>query len=52
MGVEYTEESVSDIFESFYHSKKSVRNDGGIYMFDGMVIYPDGSMVDESEIDY
>lgn len=52
MGAEYTEETISEVFETFYHSKSSVRSDGGIYMFDGMVIYPDGSMIDITDVEY
>ncbi len=52
MGINYTEETINDVFDAFYHSISCVRDDGGIYMFEGMVVYPDGSMIDESKEDY
>ena len=49
LGITYTEETVDEKFDAFYHTLESVRCDGGIYAFDGMVIYPDGSIIDERE---
>lgn len=48
-GCIFTESNTDDKFKAFYHSRDSLRCDGGIYAFDGMVIYPDGSIIDERE---
>lgn len=49
LGVTYTEDTIDEKFDAFYHTLESVRCDGGIYAFDGMIIYPDGSIEDEKE---
>ncbi len=49
LGVIYSQETVDEKFDAFYHTLDSVRDDGGIYAFDGMIIYPDGTIEDEHE---
>jgi hypothetical protein len=43
-GKEYLEKDCDDIFLSFYHSRESLNEMGGVYLFDGTWVYPDGSM--------
>jgi hypothetical protein len=40
----YFEKDCNEIFLSFYHCKEALNDLGGVYMFEGMWVYPDGSM--------
>ncbi len=43
-GKEYTQEEADPVFDSFYHTKYALNGNNGVYMADGVWIYPDGSM--------
>lgn len=43
-GVDYFEEDCNDTFLSFYDCKDALNDLGGVYMFEGTWVYPDGSM--------
>jgi hypothetical protein len=43
-GKKYYEKDCNDIFLAFYHSKTSLNGLGGVYLSEGIWIYPDGSM--------
>jgi len=43
-GNDYFKEDCSDTFLSFYDCRGALNNLGGVYMFEGMWVYPDGSM--------
>jgi len=42
--VEWFKEDCSDIFVNCYHSKSDLNFEGGVYLGDGMWVYPDGKM--------
>lgn len=42
-GESYNEKECSELFRSLYSHRGSLNEDGGIYMSDGMWVYPDGS---------
>lgn len=41
---EYFEKDCDDLFLAFYHDADMLNNSGGVYMGDGLCVYPDGSM--------
>ena len=43
-GKDYNEEDCNDIFLGFYHTTDALNGEGGVYLSDGIWIYPDGSM--------
>ena len=42
-GKKYSEEECDDVYTAFYHSRDALGFDGGVYMSEGIWIYPDGS---------
>lgn len=38
----WEEEDCNEIFVNCYHSRDSLNCEGGVYMFDGTWVYPDG----------
>ena len=45
----YQENDCADLFLVFYNSKNSLSLNGGVYAYDDMYIYPDGTIVDTEE---
>ena len=43
-GKDYTEEECSDTFLAFYNGRYSLNGLGGVYVAEGIWVYPDGSM--------
>ena len=48
-GKVYTEKNVDEKFAAFYHSPDSLSLDGGVYAYDQMLVFPDGSVCHENE---
>jgi hypothetical protein len=40
----YYEEDCDDVFICFYHCRESLNDECGVYMAEGIWVYPDGSM--------
>lgn len=47
-GKKYFEDDCADIFLGFYTCKEALNEFGGVYLSEGIWVYPDGSMEDES----
>ena len=47
-GKKYYEEDCDEIFSTFYNNVLALNENCGVYISDGMWIYPDGTMEDES----
>lgn len=43
-GAKYDKEDCDDIFISFYHCKEALNDMCGVYLSEGMWIYPDGNI--------
>lgn len=47
-GKEYYEKDCDEMYITFYNDVMALNENGGVYMSDGMWVYPDGTMEDES----
>lgn len=43
-GIYWKEEDCDDIFTSFYHDRESLNFEMGVYVSEGIWVYPDGKM--------
>lgn len=43
-GKDYYKKDCDDMFLSFYDCREALNDLGGVYMFEGTWVYPDGSM--------
>ena len=43
-GKEYYEKDCDDVFLAFYHCKETLNGANGVYVSEGLWVYPDGSM--------
>jgi hypothetical protein len=41
-GITYLEKDCDELFVAFYNDKHSLNDEGGVYVSDGMWVYPDG----------
>ena len=47
----WREKDCNDVFLAFYNGPYSILGDGGVYMFHGDYIYPDGTIYNEEDED-
>jgi len=43
-GKDWNEEDCDDVFISFYHTRDSLNFEMGVYVSEGVWVYPDGKM--------
>lgn len=48
-GMLWGKSEVSDVFDTYYHSRAQLMDDGGVYVTDGIVVYPDDEDEEEDE---
>ena len=46
-GKAYSKKDCDSVFLSFYHDEDALNGSGGVYMAEGMLVYPDGSMTSD-----
>jgi hypothetical protein len=47
-GKEYYEKDCDEMYLTFFNDVMALNQNAGVYMSDGMWVYPDGTMEDES----
>lgn len=43
----YYEKDCDDVYTSFYHTRFALMFNSGVYVSDGVIVYPDGTMEDQ-----
>ncbi len=43
-GEKYYEKDCDETFTCFYTCKEALNPEGGVYAYDGMIVYPDGTI--------